>query len=129
MVPKWNIKLRTHLSTSTRVRRCSRSWTKTPPVARARHFVNRIVRSRAASICFMKKQLRNLAEYLQSVREEERKRIARELHDEIGQALTGIKLVLERSVREQSGSVQASLIQALAVANELIGRVRDFALE
>jgi len=76
-----------------------------------------------------RERLRALAAYLQSVREEERSRIARELHDEIGQALTGIKLVLERSIREQSASVQANLTQALVVANELIGRVRDLSLE
>jgi signal transduction histidine kinase len=39
-------------------------------------------------------QLRALSIYLQSVREEERTRIAREVHDELGQALTGCKLDL-----------------------------------
>src|SRR5258708_39210126 len=35
--------------------------------------------------------LRSLASHLQSVREEERIHIAREIHDELGQALTGLK--------------------------------------
>jgi signal transduction histidine kinase len=38
------------------------------------------------------KQLRALSTYLQHVREEERSRIAREVHDELGQALTSCKL-------------------------------------
>jgi PAS domain S-box-containing protein len=37
-------------------------------------------------------ELRNLASYLQNVREEERKSISREIHDELGQQLTGIKM-------------------------------------
>ena len=41
-------------------------------------------------------QLRSLAERLQEVREEERTRIARELHDELGQAMTGLKMDLAR---------------------------------
>jgi two-component system, NarL family, sensor histidine kinase UhpB len=39
-------------------------------------------------------QLRALSTYLQTVREEERTRIAREVHDELGQALTSCKLDL-----------------------------------
>lgn len=39
-------------------------------------------------------QLRALSNHLQYVREEERTRIAREVHDELGQALTGLKLDL-----------------------------------
>jgi two-component system, NarL family, sensor histidine kinase UhpB len=38
------------------------------------------------------RQLRSLSVYLQHVREEERTRIAREVHDELGQALTSCKL-------------------------------------
>jgi PAS domain S-box-containing protein len=37
-------------------------------------------------------QLRNLSEHLQSIREEERTNIAREIHDELGQALTALKM-------------------------------------
>ncbi len=40
------------------------------------------------------RQLRALSVYLQSIREEERTRISREVHDELGQALTGCKLDL-----------------------------------
>jgi signal transduction histidine kinase len=39
-----------------------------------------------------REQLRTLAARLQSIREEERSRIAREVHDVLGQALTGIKM-------------------------------------
>ena len=45
-------------------------------------------------------QLRALTAQLQSVREEERTRVAREIHDELGQALTAIKLDVTALVRE-----------------------------
>src|SRR5690606_35859822 len=41
-----------------------------------------------------REQLRLLSSYLQFVREEERTRIAREVHDELGQALTRLKIDL-----------------------------------
>jgi len=41
-----------------------------------------------------RERLRNLATRLQAVREEERTRLAREIHDELGQALTGLKIDL-----------------------------------
>ncbi len=39
-----------------------------------------------------RKNLRDLASHLQSVREQERTQIAREIHDELGQALTALKM-------------------------------------
>lgn len=39
-----------------------------------------------------KNELRTLASHLQNIREEERTNIAREVHDELGQQLTGIKM-------------------------------------
>jgi len=39
-----------------------------------------------------RERLRDLASHLQSIREEERGRIAREIHDELGQALTALKM-------------------------------------
>jgi PAS domain S-box-containing protein len=71
--------------------------------------------------------LQALSRRLLEVQEAERRQIARELHDEIGQALTGIKLILEKTMREPN--VAPTLEPALGVTNELIGRVRDLSLE
>ena len=43
------------------------------------------------------RQLRELTARLQRVREEERAKVAREIHDELGQALTAIKIDLIRA--------------------------------
>jgi signal transduction histidine kinase len=50
-----------------------------------RHLANEELRT-------SRQQLRALASRLQKVREEERTEVAREIHDELGQALTGLKL-------------------------------------
>lgn len=42
-----------------------------------------------------RRHLRELSAFLQNVREEERARIARELHDELGQALTALRIDLD----------------------------------
>jgi signal transduction histidine kinase len=50
-------------------------------------------------------QLRALSAHLQTIREEERTRIAREIHDQLGQVLTGLKM--ELSLLEESWSDSA----------------------
>ena len=77
-------------------------------------------------------QLRALAARLQSVREEERKRVAREIHDQLGKALTAIKLDLSSLVRglpaEQSPLLQKGT-PLLHLVDETIESVRRISSE
>jgi PAS domain S-box-containing protein len=64
---------------------------------------------------------------LVDVQESERRRIARELHDEVGQALTGLKLQLEMAAAQSGPS--AGLGQACSIVQRLIEQVRDLSLD
>jgi signal transduction histidine kinase len=74
-------------------------------------------------------QLRALAAHLQSVREEERTRVAREIHDELGQALTAIKLDLTALLRdlptdqEPAGRHCQSILKLLDEAIQSVRRI------
>ncbi|MGH9346162.1 MAG: sensor histidine kinase [Vicinamibacterales bacterium] len=74
-----------------------------------------------------RRDLERLSARLVSAQEEERRVIARELHDEVGQALTAIKMELGVAHREtQSGSRAAgSLAGARAIAESALQSVRD----
>jgi len=77
-------------------------------------------------------QLRALAARLQTAREDERQRIARELHDELGQGLTAIKLDLSSLIRPLPAdqTPQAEKAQSiLTLAEQLIQSVRRISLE
>jgi PAS domain S-box-containing protein len=52
------------------------------------------MRHRHEEVRLSRERLRNLAERLQEVREQERAAMAREIHDELGQAITGMKMDL-----------------------------------
>jgi signal transduction histidine kinase len=68
----------------------------------------------AAQIKERTSHLRDLAEHLVSVREDERGRLARELHDEMGGLLTAIKLELAR-LRRVPGVPRAALDRVLSI--------------
>ena len=76
-----------------------------------------------------RQQLRDLSNKLQTIREEDKKRISREIHDELGQILTAIKLDLtwlEKRIDISDHSVQEkieSIYSHLATSLETVRRV------
>jgi signal transduction histidine kinase len=74
-------------------------------------------------------RLRQLSQRVLEVQEEERATIARELHDEIGQALTAIKLGAQSLVARVQGADARRLADCIAAAEGALGQVRSLALE
>jgi signal transduction histidine kinase len=76
------------------------------------------------------RKLQALSRRLVETQETERRNIARELHDEIGQALTVIQLNLKSELRiPGTGASRSRLQETLEVVEQLLQRVRDLALD
>ena len=70
-------------------------------------------------------RLRALSHRLLEVQEQERSRLARELHDDIGQALTALKIQLEGVARAQPQDGLARIAQCVEMTTHALERVRQ----
>jgi len=84
-------------------------------------------------------QLRALSMYLQHIREDERIRISRQVHDELGQALTGLKMDLYwlanrvpkqlRAVREKTKTMSAHIDTTIQTVRRISTELRPGILD
>jgi two-component system sensor histidine kinase UhpB len=73
-------------------------------------------------------RLRALSRRLFEVQEEERRRLARDLHDDVGQALTALKIQLESLARSGEGVVRPRVDDCVDTVQHTLERVRQLSL-
>ncbi|MBO0719982.1 MAG: PAS domain S-box protein [Blastocatellia bacterium] len=74
-------------------------------------------------------ELQRLSHRLVEVQEHERRAIARELHDEIGQILTGLKMTLELTRRLPAAAANDGFARIDQQVNDLLAYVRNLSLD
>jgi PAS domain S-box-containing protein len=78
------------------------------------------------------KQLRQLSTHLETVREEERTNIAREIHDELGQQLTGLKMdlsSLNKKIPVENKAARKKIASMMALLDITMKTVRHISSE
>ncbi len=78
------------------------------------------------------RRIRELARHLQSARERERQHVAREIHDDLGQALTGLKYEishLSRRIGTDAPQLSPPFASISRLIDDTIGSVRRIAAE
>jgi signal transduction histidine kinase len=73
-----------------------------------------------AEVAARTRQLKELAQHLQTIREDERSRLARELHDELGALLTAAKLDAARLKSRLGKTTTPEIIERIAHLNETL---------
>jgi len=88
------------------------------------------VQERTAELSSANHSLQKLSSRLMQVQEEERSRLARDLHDEVGQLLTALKIDLQEIQHGEVTQVRSdSLTDSLALVDRLLTQVRTLALD
>ncbi|MCY7307878.1 MAG: PAS domain S-box protein [Rhodoferax sp.] len=72
-------------------------------------------------------QLQEMSQHVLHAQETERRRIARELHDELGQSLTAMKINLQSSARFKGASTDEMLAENLLIVEDALQQVRRLA--
>jgi signal transduction histidine kinase len=95
-------------------------------LAERREHERHLATSRALELS--QERLRALSGRLLEVQEEERRRLARDLHDDLGQALTALKIQLESLAGAGSGKVRSQVEECVATTTHALERVRQLSL-
>jgi signal transduction histidine kinase len=93
--------------------------------------VERFAAQQHAATCTAEAELRYLSQQLVSAQEEERRAISRELHDEVGQMLTGLRMDLVNLQQLHGGprgEFDARVDQSRIVLDQTLTAVRDLAM-
>jgi len=89
------------------------------------HELETLNRSLEAQVKARTAELQALSIRLLRVQEEERRAIARDLHDHLGQLLTGLKFQLEAVHQAAPAGLQGSLTESLSVSDEMLRYLRE----
>lgn len=98
----------------------------------ARLLVGRNVTAQAeaeAALRASEERLRELAQRLQSIREEERAELSRTIHDELGQSLTALKIEMSVLAKGLQPPQRQRLEEAAAAVDRIIETIRNLATE
>ena len=90
------------------------------------------IRNRTLELENSREQLRGLSSHLQNIREEERKHIAREIHDELGHLLTALKLEMEGLLNQNKytpGNLKEKILPLVNMIDAAIDSIKTIATE
>jgi len=85
------------------------------------------IRERTHELHEMSRKMQGLSRELMRVQEEERRRLARELHDEVGQALTVVKINLQ-SLLQSTDLPPERLEDSIGIVDDTLHEIRNLAM-
>jgi signal transduction histidine kinase len=81
-----------------------------------------------AAIALANQELEQLSARLLEIQEQERRSLSQELHDEVGQTLTALRMEISQALKQVPEAAMERLQKAYELADQTVGIVRDISL-